>query len=575
MKWIKFAAAGVIVLIFCALIAYAATIYIAPILAPFLYFTYLFFGFLNVGVGALAVFRNLRRERTPVDNIFLSFNKAKSTLAPFSVEGTIGRMREWTSAILAIIPGIILWPARFVVGTIALRKTRDATAIGYLSTIQLSSYDYIDSLATFAAIGVCYLASFEGFHGQGYGRILLVTLGSSVVARHLIYAVSPGGLPARLRRVSTNPYFLFLVILTIDFSSLVLFVTPILDQIAVGAAGLRNFREVAFGLLKFRDLSDLAFGIGMPGPQILAAAVGLTFYSAVAGSLFRIKEFSRSDADLAWLASHNLRLGNFSTALNYLKSIQSNSEEFLGLKAAALLGVNAVSEAAIVAREIINSKPQTLAMNLELGLLTDLCFMFSVPEHVIAEVLRLGVQKQIPDVQLMDYLGLWGQRPRVSLADIAAFSTSLGDAYPLTRAYSAILMGDLKEGTRILMESAPEKPIEKIVRSLTLIRVALGDPETDSETDRKACLDWAKSDLPSVEEWLGNLADPFEMALAFGQLGILQMAVATFIPERLQEITYRRTLLKENCIKTPMAALMVQACELREVPLWKQINAST
>src|SRR5438270_4986692 len=87
------------------------------------------------------------------------------------------------------------------------------------------------------------------------------------------------------------------------------------------------------------------FGTNISCLEIIIAASGLILYLATLRILLRLKEFTRTDEDNVWLAANNIRLGKFTTALEFIRNIKITSPESQQLQIAALLGVNHLDEA--------------------------------------------------------------------------------------------------------------------------------------------------------------------------------------------------------------------------------------
>src|SRR5215475_3969668 len=368
--------------------------------APIMYFTYMFIGFCACIAGFINIMIK-NRGTTFIEKYMLTVGKVLNVQSMSWTQLLILRARAILSTIAKIFVMMILWPIPISLAFHARSKRPDVTDAKLPLLVAILPIDPFMSLCTTILIVASYGFAFLGVSGSGYVRIWLWTLGVSVVCRETEYSIGADGLPARLRKISAGPYLNFVLITILDFISLILFISPLINGTPLTSISLESAKQTAIGLLKFRDLGDFIFGENLTGIQIVVAIVGLIFYTALLSSIIRFREFARGDVDLTWLANHSLKLGDYANALRYIRSVRERTNATDAVHIAALLGVNDVEKAFEVARINLRRNGEEDDIKAQCYRVSDIALMFgTVPGHVTFAVCQKWAEAKMPDTLL-------------------------------------------------------------------------------------------------------------------------------------------------------------------------------
>jgi hypothetical protein len=543
MKWIGRTLAALIVVGLLIFVVHLVHVYLIPHWAAILFYVYLIFGLLLMASGQLFLSKSIAHSGGFRELFIQSFAKAGAA------QSLLSTIRNLASGIIVFLSGILIWPIGF--GAYLKPEIRKVMGSGriYVNTVALQSIEHHGAFFCLLSIALVYLGGYAGLKGHGYGIKFAFIITISVVLRDMVYSLQVGGLPAKLRRVSTSPYLVFVAIMLMDFLSL----AGGFALIKAGDAHSVTLQQVIVTskeLYQGKDLMEILYGRHLSLIELTIGSAGLVFYGALLGIVLHLKEFQRRDEDFLWLASQYNALGNFNKAIKYSNQIKARTPEAEAVQLISLLGVNQLDKARQKAAQLsTEGTPPTLTM-LETAALSP------VPLTVTISLFTLALSEKMGDVLLQDsvtilvetYPGITGKLAEI----IAPHKTE----YPLTYAELLLDAGQAKAALQML--ESPMTGLAEMLRLVKQLRAFILENEEPPVFEQ-----WAETNLPRVRTLIGALTAPWEKLIAVGQLTVVLFIAERLGKERVEEISYLLDELKSQVSIDPQLATGVKALEIR------------
>jgi hypothetical protein len=336
----------------------------------------------------------------------------------------------------------------------------------------------------------------------------------------------------------------------------------------------RDITLAAEGLFRFRELTRLLSGVQLSFTEVMIGLAGLLFYLALLRIVLRFKDFRRTDADYHWLASRHNMLGDFAKALRYLANVKSRTAETEVIHIIGLLGVNQIGRAEERTKVLISQNGEQPTIDSIFQIMLDACFLAPIPEGIIASLISAAVENRVADFRLQDAVWFFLMSYPQSATSVENALLQHKDGFPLAYARLLILLDRPSDALHLLEKATPGTELEELIRLVMQLQVCLLNPDTSRDEDTQTFQIWAESNLPTIRDLLANLAQPWEKAIAFGQLGILRAFASQLGKDREQEIAFLADEVKAQTTADPKADLLARSMEIRLNSLMKGLHRS-
>ncbi len=552
----------ILFLVLLASLGYLFYLYILPRWAMILFYLYFLIGIVFYILSSIIFFKDLSKSKSIKDELLGSIAKV------FDKKKIISQFRSFISTTFTLIELAILWPIEIIIGLIIGQKRQIKSPKDAMLYNSIELKDPYHSIFAFSIIIIIYILGQLGLNGQGYGQILIIIFGLSVVSRHIHYTFEIEGLPTRLRRTSTNPYLIFVMIILFDFLSLILSCVLIVSGYNIKLISLVDLETTSSILFRFREYFRFVSGEKLIINEVLVSIFGLFFYLALLRILLRFKEFKKQDVDYHWLANKQNMLGNFSNALRILKNIKTKTIVTELYSIIGLIGVNELEQAEERAKSFIIQKGDNPDKNKVFQVLIDACVIDPIPKNIVLSVLKRAIEQKVDDVRIQDAVGLFSLSNEEYVSVLHDRLSPIKAEYPLAFANLNINMGNYLEAQNTLASATPGTELEEIVRLTMNARATLSNNDTNEDEDSIFLNDWLKINMPVIKNLLTNLDNAWEKAIIFGQLLFIRHVVTSMAEEWEQELIYILDQIKSQVDGNQVAETMVKSMELR----WKNIS---
>lgn len=549
MRWIGRILGTLIVVGLLVFVGHLAYVYLFPHWAGIVFYSYLIFGGLLLGFGQLSLAKSLHAKG------FREFF-VDSLVKAAAEKSLLSTARNAAISILSFLGAIPIWPF----GLVSYLKPEIKKTLGkgrtFVNTFAVQSIEHYAAMFSLLSIALIYAGEYAGLRGHGYGIRFALIITLSVAIRDTVYAIQPGGLPAKLRRVSASPYLLFLSIIFMDFLSLA-GGFALVKAGSAHAVTLQSLLATGKELYQGKDLLEILYGHHLSLMELTIGSAGLVFYGALLGIVLHMKEFKRQDEDYLWLSQIYNALGDFNKAIKYNNQIKGRTPEVESVQLVSLLGVNQIDKARQKAAHLAtNGMPPTLVM-LETAALSP------IPAQVTVSLFAKALEEKMPDVFLQDGGVVLTQSDPEIIGRLAPIIDPHKADYPLTYAQLLLDQGDPEAALRVL--NTPMSGFAEIVRLIKRLTASITEKE-----DPQVFEQWAETSLAKIQDLILALTTPWEKLMALGQLN-----AALFIAEKLgqhkvQEISYLMDELKVQMANDPTLATSLKAMEIRFKDLHKE-----
>ncbi len=535
---------------------------VRPRWVPLAFYTYLGAGIFFEVVGRLWIRNEIAKSRSLKDQIVSSYHEALAR------PQLLTKARETIASIAGMLAAVVAWPATILAGfdLAFFRKRFNNEPVhikSYLVSQSLRLLDFHHSAFALIVTLSMYAIAIAGGSGHGYGRAFIMVMGSSVVLRHIRYSVVTEGLPIGLRRLSTNPYLVFLLIAVCDFLTLTLsFAILTADTVSL-AFDQQHLLATAISLYRFQELIRILSGQALSFAQILTGIAGLLFYLALLRIAMSFRDFRRDDEDYHWLAARQNMLGNFAAGFRFLRRVKSITKTTEWHAVTSLLGLNEIERAERRAQSFLIQDGVSPTSDLTFSLMAHASFYAPIPDDSVLSLVRHGLEKQVSDIILQDTTVVFASNSKPVLEGLVEIFTPLHSKYPLTSAQLMILTNDNASAITLLDQAKPGSELEEITRLVMKLRATVADPTTTDEEDAEAFLHWIETTFPTIRELLPSLLQPTDKIIAFGQLAVLKKIATILGQERVQEqLTFILDELKEQ-LSGQTGESVIKALEIR------------
>lgn len=559
MRNLRLVVAVAVALCLVGLLGYIAYRLVLPVWAPVFFFSYLAAGLVAV-VGSWAFFRRVvLGSLNPREKLKRSAVEAARATA----RSRLGTVQRVASAVAQYIQVITLWPGALVLAISQWEKRRGLRPPQARVQGRLQNHESTDALVALSILMICAVLERCGLDAHGYGYVFATLIGIGVLARECRYLIEEDGLPTRLRRVSTRPYFAFVVIVVADVASLVLALTILASRGAAAGITFTHLGESAADLFKFKQLLALLSGRPLPQAEILSGFVGLLFYTAYCRTLLRFREFRQTDDDRHWLAGAHSLLGQFAIALRVLGSVRSPTAATHHGRVVAFLGLNELAQAEREAALYLADSGETITGVRLLRVLIDCAVLAPIPPDSLLSLFKKSVQEEVPDFVLADAVHTFLIMCPSLLKQIRTVTDGAKTSRPLAFGSLAMLDGRFEEARETLDRATPGSEVEEVTREMLRLLAKLEDPTTSKDDAAIAFSEWAAERLPAVAVLVAEVTDPFELFALLGLFVKVRKFASIVAPELGDRITYHAEQIKVRVAGHPVYGPASSAIEHR------------
>jgi hypothetical protein len=284
----------------------------------------------------------------------------------FQSKPTLGRIRLCAEGLLVssqILTGLWINPLRRWVWN-QLSRRRSPWPRGLIGAAATSSLeDWVSDYAStglvlvLVAYGIAYVAPAQ----MHWARAFLILMAIQTMARHVQYLIGFRSLPVQLRRSFGKPYISFVIVAVTDLLSLVLVLNAILNWNGNAVASWEGIWNVLTRLYfaKFWELVRGLLNGNVPSlADVLLTLAGLLYNTTLLKTLWKFKDFRRTDEDYAYRAKTYRNLGRYADALKELERIPSDARthDTYSLRADAYVGMSELDSAWDDCERILSSK---------------------------------------------------------------------------------------------------------------------------------------------------------------------------------------------------------------------------
>jgi hypothetical protein len=512
---------GIILILIAALVgllAYAFWRYVLPYWAPILFYLYLILGGLQGILSIIVVSRSLLRPADISQAITQSIYSVTADL--------ITKTRIIIQMITAIPVDIMCWPLNIIYGIFTRGENPSSSFRELSARANMISIDLRSSIYAFSMVSLLFILSHIGINGHGYGSYIVILFGISIFFRHIGYAITPGGLPRKIRRISNNPYAHFALISLMDFSVIVSSTALFSNIPSLYSVSLKNIFEASKSFFALSDIQTLIENHELSKNQLIIAIFAVVFNISVLSTIARYKEFRRDDEDLIWIATLKMITRNFSEAVRTLVKIKHPTQVSESLSIGAYLGVNNIETALEIAEKIAKSTEKNPNIDTIFVAISNVVMQYQIPKFVLEKVVKIGVQRYVSDYLLMSVImATFGDTEAIALR-----STFVGVEanYPLSLSLVDVAEEKFDAARQRLREATPGSEVEEALRLVNLLMLMIGTKETTHEEDEVLFSEWLENDLQKIKSIIPSLSDLMHLSALLGSFTVFLESIERF-----------------------------------------------
>jgi hypothetical protein len=506
----------------------------------------LFYGYLAIAAGVAVAWISaglIRKWRFGTTVAFVKAS-ADAMAAGSWIKRLWWRMND--VVLLSLILGMT-WPV-FLYGMFALgrevrrRKLKgfDPTRFNAVVTNETLFNDLEPASAATALLQIllCYVLVWLNGARSWYEAAFFIVIVCGVMLRHLGYAVSPGGLPSKLRSVPGSPHRKFAAILIGDFLTLVLGLAAFGAHIGNAPVSWAQIYALGIKLATFDSVRSAVWAGGvqgtikklssMPPSDLLTLLAGALFSLVLARAVLRFKEFSRTDEDHISVAFRLSSHGRYKEALKQLAKVRDVSSkcELCRIPPNVALGNHdrAFASARRAVESIANTDrpaPEDVYM-----MAVECSISIWIPTQELIGLILAARPAGVCDAAVTLACGAIVNKTQVSADDLlSALSPETRAAYPLTYGFLLTLKHAWAEALEIIEPLEPAHPADELTRlHLLLIGKALSTGEAQRQDAGRPDLDeWFEGVIEKYLSLCEARSEPWYLLLALEQLLILKL----------------------------------------------------
>ena len=248
-------------LIVVSALIYLAYTYTLKYIFPILLVIYLVIAGTTLLSGIAMIRHGNRYKRRAKDIIVDRITKKESLL---------NRIRFYFIGNLSTLINLLNWPVIYLYFLLHPPKQGGPIKKTLLDANSRMVHHWV-SINTFILLILFYLFTKTNGQGYGFGKVFLYALAIGILLKHSSYLIDKISLPKKLRRLSSKPYSLFIIIMIFDFLSLVLVYSLISVNEEFYILSYVDVKNVAENLFTFQQLFELFQGKALSYDSILVS----------------------------------------------------------------------------------------------------------------------------------------------------------------------------------------------------------------------------------------------------------------------------------------------------------------
>lgn len=517
------------------LIALSALIYLAytythKYIFPILLVIYLVIAGITLLSGIAMIRHGKRYNRRAKDDVIDNMTKKESLH---------NRIRFFFIGNLSTLINLLNWPGLFLY--YLLHPIKQGRSIKKtLSDVDSRMVHHWVSINTFILLILFYLFTKTNGQGYGFGEVFLYALAIGILLKHSSYIIDKISLPRKLRRLSSKPYSLFIIILIFDFLSLVLVYSLISVSEKLYTISYVDIKNVVENLFTFQELVELFQGKSLSYDSILVSVSGFMFYTCLIGNILKYKEFQKDDEDYEWLMNKNNFQGKYTTSIMMYDKIKNKGDNAKQHKVIALLGNKDLESARKLLKkqlaDTLNEDPTDYYFNL-LGA----CAIYDFDVPIYIDLITEGIVLDVPDYLLMNAVVIINESENYYKKMIDVF-IQFRDTYPLTLANLYLFGKDYENASRCLALSDSTLSVNIILKIAVELELEIkNNPEKVDIVE-----DWIESNYQFINTIEIDNLNKWESMAIFVRLIIIEKRLELVEDERCNIISEYILRLKER-----------------------------
>jgi len=295
----------------------------------------------------------------------------------------------------------------------------------------------------------------------------------ALISKLVYFVVYPTPLPEQLRTTSGNAYLLFIGVLVTGFVGIVVTITG-LETVGKSLTWTETFNlTIAIGRdltrLNMSELTQAGFRGLISFKLISSALLFLVFFRTI----FRWKEFKRTDQDLKTVAHSYLLAGDFESARTWLEKVSKPDAELLLLRIPTALGLKDVEKAASYEDLLKKMKGmERLPFTLESDTIAASLVKFPISQDVIFQYILFLVKSKRSDEEIAMFMMTLVNFRRLDEEDVVDIFSELKDGHtlPICSAFVSFCSGNVEDGMTILQKlGVAPNPTTELFRRFLLM----------------------------------------------------------------------------------------------------------
>ena len=395
--------------------------------------------------------------------------------------------------------------------------------LGSLSLTIIATIFYLLSMeiwsvrwAVISMLSASFLIFSLVMYGASLPKVFKLQIGNPYV-RFIVFGVGSGAV------FLFGVLFLRVYVLQVDIN----------HQIVIDTArDLFSFSQIFNKIVNFNNYSALS---------IIEILLALLFYVTVAGSIFRWKDFIRSDDDKNSIARNLVVIGKYKKSLEWMESANASYAKIRLTKSMALLSINRIDQGL---EELDKELSET---NLEIF---DLHFMalclgnqYCLPEHISRKLFDKWLNNE-PDSSL---LVLILQGAPIYFSNEVILQIELDSrvrSRPIHHAILLLCFDKIDEVSNLLESFSPDSDFEKIVCLIIDLKIGLS-ANSNFRENLIYVHDWLDTKFPLIDSYAKDINER-ELFVVIILMLIPIALLRSFKVDREDEILYQRNELKNR-----------------------------
>ncbi|MCP3683582.1 MAG: hypothetical protein GY861_12920 [bacterium] len=424
------------------------------------------------------------------------------------------------------------WPGQLVISLLGM--TRKVPKGVY----RVAAYDtlFSNNLLTPAPLVAC-LALVIGIHtwfnlphipANGFSIIMIIFATATLIIGLLDQSVA-----MRARRQIGNPYLRF-ILFTVSIYGILVLSYSVLYQDSPRLS-ITALTDVTVDILRIQGIGDLFQDDDSSFAQYSAGLTGILFYASLVSSVYRFREFRRTDDDYIAIAESYMHMGHFNSAMSSLRKVRTQTPDFFVLKSICYLALNQMDKA-------LKTKEQSIIISEYKGYASDdpaLLLFFTTQFFPIgsSRIVNLfsrwieGKPSELRVLGLVDKLILANKVSPDEVIDVIE-NAGMSDDYSLIIAL-CLIGADDRENAAIILQNLSldneSSELHQIILGILVLSTQI-DVLSITEDNTSSLLNWSHTYMqkissfvhssPSVEDTfclLNTLAIPYFIAQQLDQ----------------------------------------------------------